>query len=87
MDYTQIGTRSVGDSRIDLMKKVAAFTFGGIFITLIIGMFIRKNFDWYVEILYWIMIFGVLIVLFWFIVLPKLRQSGKKIINAEYKVK
>lgn len=78
MDYTQIPYKKVGDSRFNFIKKVFMFVFGGLFVVLIIGKYIQNSFDWYVTLLYWIMVFGLLVTSFIYLVLPKFKGKSLK---------
>lgn len=44
----------MGVSNKDLVLVVSA----GFFIVMVVGIFIRNMFDWYVVLLYWLVVFG-----------------------------
>jgi len=70
------------------MARVFAFSFGGIFIVLAIGMFIHMNFNPFVEIMYWLMIFGFIsaagFLFYRYITAGKAPAKTTKIVNANY---
>jgi c-di-AMP phosphodiesterase-like protein len=72
--YTQIPYKA-GDSRFDFIKRVFIFIFATLLIVLILGVYINNTFDWYVSLLYWLMIFGLLVTSFIYLVLPKLKGN------------